>query len=134
MNYTAIEVGQIADIATFSSPTKVDLSPMRGDSLSAIFRLYREVDDCGDGHSAQTLTGLTGRATVRPAPDHPLSYALTVTVDTAAGSGRVTISATDTQTRLMPETGVWDLELTNGAGVRKTIVRGTWRMTRDAAF
>lgn len=130
---TPIQLGRVQDLAQFSNPARVNLQHTRGDSFQLALRLYEEVDACGDAHGAQTLTGLTGRAVLRMAVDHPSSWNFAVSVDTSAGSGRVTVSATALETRLMPETGVWELELTDGASTRKTIVRGCWKMTRDIA-
>jgi hypothetical protein len=127
-------MGRVADIASRGIPEKYDLSAVRGDSFQVVFRMYSEVDACGYGSLAQTLTGLTGQMRVRPATDHPLSYSFAVAVDDTAGSGRVTCSATSEETLLMPETGVWDLELSDGASLRKTLVRGTWRLLRDHSY
>jgi hypothetical protein len=129
-----VQIGKISDLPLFTKTQKLDLKATRGDSFQAELRMYREVDGCGYGVSAQTLAGLTGRAMVRPSVDHPLSWELTVTVDETAGSGRVTLAATDEETRMMPETGVWELELYDGAGLRKTIVAGKWKLSRDSVM
>lgn len=131
-NEIAIPIGLVSEIARFSQPTKHDLTIMRGDSFAVVFRLYREVDACG-GFSPQTLAGLQGRMVFRWAPDHPLSLSGTVVVDTATGSGRVTVTATAAITRQLPDVGVFDLELHDGTDVlRKTIVRGAFRLVWDA--
>jgi hypothetical protein len=130
-----IEVGRIAELAQFASPKlDLELPIVRGDSLEFVFRLYRRVDECGRGAGPQTLTGLQARAAIRRAPDHPSIYVLTATVDTSAGSGRVTLSASAAVTRLLPDHGVWDLEINDGSdALRKTIAGGLVKFVRDVA-
>lgn len=129
-----IAMGRFVDLAARGAPERYNLKAVRGDSFQVVLRMYREVDACGDGSSPQTLTGLSGRMVVRAAPDYPTSHAFTVDVDDAAGSGRVTCTATAEETNLMPETGVWDLELYDGAGLVKTVVNGVWTLVRDHSY
>lgn len=130
-----IALGRVSELANRGVPERYDLTVVRGDSLGVVFRMYREVDACGDGSGVQTLTGLQGRMMLRAAPDYPVSHDLTVTVDDTAGSGRVTISADSTETRSLPETGVWDLELSDGTDdLRKTVLHGNWRILRDHTY
>lgn len=129
-----IELGRVSEIANRGVPERYDLRVVRGDSLAIVFRMFREVDDCGDGSGAQTLTGVSARMAIRPAPDSALTYSLDVTVNEAAGNGRVTVLADDNETRLFPETGVWDLELFVEGVYRKTVVHGTWQMLYDHAY
>lgn len=129
-----VQLGRVSELANRIVPERHDLEVVRGDSLAIVLRMFREVDECGDGSGAQTLTGLTGRLFVRAAPDHPTSHELTVTVDDTAGSGRVTISADEDETRTFPETGVYDLELDDGSNIHKTVVRGLWKMVRDHTY
>lgn len=129
-----IELGRVSEIANRGVPERYDLEVVRGDSLAIVFRMFREVDECGDGSGAQTLTGISGRTMVRAAPDHAQAYSLDVTVNEDAGNGRVTILADEDDTRIFPETGVWDLELYVTGVYRKTVIHGTWRMLYDHAY
>jgi hypothetical protein len=130
-----IAIGRVVELAQFSGPPlAMPLTIVRGDSLELVFRLYRRVDECGHGSGVQTLTGLQARAAIRRAPDHPVIYALTATVDTTAGSGRVTLSASAAVTRLLPDHGVWDVEINDGTdALRKTIAGGPVLFLRDVA-
>ena len=130
-----ISIGNFSELAQFRSPTDYTINVVRGDSLTYIFRMFREVDCSGSGGGPQTLTGMTGRAVIRKTWDDPMLYTLTAVVDTDAGSGRVTVTATPAETRVLPDFGVWELELTNaGETIRKTVVMGSVEFTRDLVY
>jgi hypothetical protein len=139
-----IGIGRVGDFSRYVGPTlRMPLPVQRGDSIGIVLRAFREVTTCSDGSmygtSPQVLTGLQARATIRRAKDHPLVFALTVTVDqTGAGSatrGEITISADATVTRLLPDHGVWDLELNDGTDtLRKTIAEGPVAFNRDVSL
>lgn len=152
LNPVPIQIGPIAILPSLDTPARhFDLRVQRGDSLSLVFRAFREVIggdvDCGCssssspeyGTSPQVLTGLQARATIRRAKDHPVEYPLTVVVDvTGAGSptrGFITVSASAEVTRLLPDHGVWDLELNDGTdALRKTLVEGRLLFGRDISL
>lgn len=139
-----IKVGRISDFASYVGPTLiVPLPVQRGDSLQLIFRAFRDTSGCEpdiSGTSPQVLTGYAGSASVRRAKDHPISYPLTVSVDqTGPGSptrGQILISATPEQTRLMPDHGVWDLDIFLGVPptIRKTVAEGPLYLNRDTTY
>jgi len=148
-----IGIGRVAQIASLPTPVvKAVLHVQRGDSLEVVFRAYRDVvggpgsgcacdlaNPYGSGSGIQILTGLQGRAVIRRAKDHPQAFPLTVGVDqTGAGSptrGIIRITADATVTRLLPDHGVWDLELNDGTDLlRKTLVEGPVAFNRDVAI
>lgn len=148
-----LQVGRTADLASLPTPVlSMVLRVQRGDSLDLYFRAYREVtggpgSGCacdpsypfGIGSAPQVLTGFDGRSEVRKAIDHPEIYPLTVDVDqTGAGSstrGIIRVTADASVTRMLPGTGVWDLELNDGTDtLRKTLVVGPHRLDRDVSL
>lgn len=152
-NPIPIAVGRVADIASLPTPALgYILRVQRGDSLDVYFRAYREVyagpgAGCGcnpsapfgTGTSPQVLTGLAGAAVIRRAKDHPMAYPLTVDVDqTGVGSstrGIIRVTADATVTRLLPDHGVWDLEINDGTDtLRKTLAEGPVSFNRDVAI
>ena len=152
-NPIPIPVGRVSDLASLPTPAlRAILRIQRGDSIEVVFRAYREVvggpgsgclcdlaNPYGSGSGIQPLTGLQGRAVIRKAKDHPQDYPLTVDVDqTGAGSstrGLIRVTAPATVTRLLPEFGVWDLELSDGTDtLRKTLAEGRVEFNRDVAI
>lgn len=136
-----VAIGRVAELGRLAGVLVVPLQVQRGNTIEFVFRAFREVthgpgSGCvdpsapfGRGSSPQVLTGLQGRALVRRAKGHPIEYPLTVDVDqTGAGSstrGTVRVLADASVTRLLPDHGVWDLELSDGTdSLRKTIVEG----------
>ena len=146
-----LQVGPVADIASLRSKLRYMLAIERGDSLDLYFRAYREVtggpgSGCacnpsypfGSGSSPQVLTGLAAVSEVRKAIDHPQVYPLSTDVDqTGAGSptrGIIRVFADASVTRMLPGTGVWDLELNDGTDVlRKTLAEGPFALARDVS-
>lgn len=152
-NPIPIPIGRVADLASLPAPVLgYVLRLQRGDSLDVYFRAFREVyagpgSGCGcnpdapfgSGTSPQVLTGLQGRAVIRRAKDHPQVFPLTLDVDqTGAGSptrGIIRVTADATVTRLLPDHGVWDLEVNDGTdALRKTLVEGPVSFNRDVAI
>lgn len=134
-----VAVGPISDFASFNEVTEVDLRVMRGDAIRVVFRCCERVEStgCGSrGYSPQTLAGYVAQATIRPAVGSNMSTAATVTVDTAAGSGRVTIQLSPSVTRTLYEHGgAYDIELSDGTdALHKTIVRGRVIFDRDLSL
>lgn len=147
-----VAIGRVAELGRLVSVLVVPLQYQRGDSMELVFRAFREVSGgpgsgCavdpaapfGYGSSPQVLTGLQGRATVRRAKDHPQVFPLTVDVDqTGAGSstrGLIRVIAAAGVTRLLPDHGVWDLELSDGTdNLRKTLVEGPVAPNRDVSL
>lgn len=151
-NPIPLQLGPVGELSSLRTPSlRMLLQIERGDSLDLYFRAYREVtggpgSGCacnpsfpfGIGSAPQILTGLTGGSEVRKAIDHPQIYPLGVDVDqTGAGSptrGIIRLFGDASITRMLPGTGVWDLELGDGTdALRKTLAEGPFALTRDVS-
>ena len=82
------------------------------------------------------LTGFTGAMSLKEKPDSSATVlSLTtangrMTIGGNAGTIQLLISATDTG-NLTPDDGVFDLEITSGAGVVTRIIEGTYSIRRN---
>lgn len=104
-------------------PQAYDLSVYRGDTFRLQFRLWNDVAKT----QPTDLTGVTAAAEVRDSSTTtPVG-----TFTTGIAANVVTVSATATQTRQLPDLAMWDLQLTWGSGDIQTIVRGVVRAVGD---
>lgn len=133
-----VAIGQISDFASFSEVNHFVLTAVRGDSLRVVFRLCEAVETdpefCGArGISPQTLEGYVARCMIRPSVGTNNTTSLTCEVDEDAGSGRITVTAPPTTTRLFQDHGgVFDLEISDGTeDFFKTVVSGPVKVVRD---
>jgi len=80
------------------------------------------------------LTGFTGAMSLKEKPDASVLSLTTangrMTMGGNAGTIILTISSTDTG-NLTPDDGVFDLEITSGAGVVTRIIEGTYSVRRN---
>ena len=111
-------------LSDLSEPATLNLKFVAGDSFSRTIRLLESDSTPID------LTGLTGRAQIRDRPKGKLLGTFTVTIPTPT-NGEVTFALTATETRALPGSGVWDLELDGGDTNTHTIVSGTVKVMPD---
>lgn len=104
-------------LSDLAGPASYDLRIVAGDSFARTISIR---DGAG---AAVDLTGLTGRAQIRDRPGGTLLADVNVVIATPA-TGDIAISLTTAQTRALPTSSVWDLELDGGPSSTHTIVSG----------
>lgn len=110
-----------------ASPGPHDLHIYQGDDFSKFFR-YKA------GGVYVNLTGWTGHAQMRDAPGGALLGTFTVVIaDQGVALGGFFVEMDDAQTAaLVPTTiAVWDLELVNPAGFKRTYLKGAVEVEED---
>jgi hypothetical protein len=107
-------------------PATLDITIYQGDDFSFSFRVRTKNPD-GTTGAYVDLTGYTPAAQIRATEAATSSLAdFTATIDDqVATPGQVTLSLTNVQTTALPTTGgVWDVQLTDGAGKIQTYIKG----------
>ena len=108
----------------FQVPDTQDLEWWQGDDFEF------DVMFTDDSLVAVDLSGYTFKAEVRAQAGALIAYA--ATIDTVlAASGIITVVFDKATSALMPENGVWDLQITSPAGKRTTELHGAVTVTRE---
>jgi hypothetical protein len=112
-------------------PASQDITIYQGDTWDDLFfrvrnRVYNSSTGEYEAGSYVDLTGYTAKAEIRPTPGGNLIVAMTVTLSNQSTTpGGVLLSLTPTQTAGLPTSGgVYDVQLTSGAGVKRTYLAG----------
>lgn len=112
-------------------PAIKDLEIYQGDTFSLFMRLRMKQANGLPG-AYLVLTGMTGKAEVRPTPESTTVLAtFTVSLSnqtTEPGGVTLTLPAATTLTL---SSGVWDLQFKDGAGVVTTYLRGNVTVTKE---
>lgn len=111
-------------LSDLTGPARFDLQVRAGDSYQRTVRIR---DSAG---AAIDLTGYTGLAQIRDRAGGTLLAEITVVIADPE-SGDLVISLTASQTRALPASAVWDLELDAGESSTHTIVYGVVVVTPD---
>jgi hypothetical protein len=118
-------------VATSQLPAVKNLEIYQGDTFSMFMRL-RMKNAAGLPGEYINLTGLTGKAEIRPSAESTtISAAFTITLSNQTTEpGGVTLEL-PAATTLNLSNGVWDLQFKDGTGVVTTYLRGTVTVTKE---
>ena len=113
-------------------PAELDIYMTRGDDLT--FR-WRMLDDPDVPNVYRDFSTYTGLAQVRTSPDASTVLAtLSVTDYGASAADRgVEVTITDTQSADFPERAHYDVEMTDGSGLKRTYLTGYLYTGRDVS-
>ncbi len=114
------------------SASRVDLILVQGDSWTKTFRFGSRPDPESDVEYWD-LTDWVGKSQIRKKATTPLLAELIVEIPTQTGSdlGCVTVSLDPDESAYLPSACVWDLELTNPSGLKKTYMAGDVTVERE---
>lgn len=107
-----------------TTPANYPLNLYRGDTFRTTFKLWKNKDKT----DPVDLTGIAVAAQIRAKPDSATLQSLTCTV-TLPNIIEVFLSPDESKT--LPLTGVWDLQLTYANGDIQTILAGAVKVTAD---
>lgn len=111
-----------------AKPAVFDLDPYRGDTGRWQFRLWTDRDKT----EPFDVAGATADAMIKDkAPGGTIWVVMTCTV---AEPNVIDMKLTADQARVLPETGIWDLQLTYPDGAVLTVLRGGVKVTQDVTF
>jgi hypothetical protein len=113
-----------------AKPAPYDITIRRGDDFELFFKVRQP-----NGGAYVDITGWTGRAQMRETKAQSGSPTVTFTVtilDQNISLGGVTVTLSDTlSAAIVPNAGVYDVELTNLSGEVRTFIEGTVTVDQD---
>lgn len=109
-----------------AKPAVLNLQCVQGDDYEKPLRFRDKITQ-----QVLNLTGWTGEAQIRNESDQLLTT-FTILIDHAVAPGIVHLSLTDAVTSDLPVgKHLWDLELVNSLGMKRTYLKGTFKVTEQ---